>query len=1238
MRILTMRVRMLGVLSAVLSVGCGNPEPDGSPLPGSAGIEAARPPIGNAPYNWGADPGLTAAQKAILAGLQAQSGPRFEAEPWEHGQSVYRLDLNVPAPPVGGKTMSDQRIGSALAFVQANAALWNLPAPVNPWLVAINYDPICDNVTLQALNAQGLPVFNALLRVSFQSINITEVIGRVDGRHLGVVANAALPPAQAQVAFIAAMAPDSQWQAPGAPPPPVPTQVVYDPLYNGDLAAGGVIAYAFGLNQTSMLSDGGPGGYDATAYAAGVVPPTHTFTSLPQGFSSTDGQGITQRLPFYIVSGQGTGNLMLRGEGEVLPFRAVPLAYTPPGGAVAAGDSCNPDPVHWMPTISMPATSKRAAPITPTYVGLGHTARTGTAAGGIGVHGATPVAQAYDLLSNPLISAMYGDASPATHLQNPTVTTDSSGEEVVTFQEVTDDGLPVDGAYQSVVIAPANRGLTGFDGVAIAIHSKFLYFPTIAPKLAVIKSTDAVTAATTLYLSQLCPAGSAANCATTVNGALAGWNFNATLEVAASDIYPYIAMPAGEPLGLVWRLEFPTKTFLWSAEVSGVAFELPNVEMSPPNTIFNDSAGLESTSPIDFQNDNAVAAVPLADGDTKTINTDVNVGIFNFYKALGFLGVDQAGAELISEFADWDHSNANAELCISPTVAGVQFTLNCGPLCRVRGIPTSCSLNLPSDATIGGKPVSPGQNIHMLTGQVVDDRIAHEYTHGITWNTARLWDFSDETGALNESYSDVFSQLIFPNADGTWHTNTKAGVLNNLEEPNKDGLGGSPMTLAQEIGYGCSTTCSPGAILDAIPTGDCQHCWASINSLAVALASDGQRIVKENQKDFAGSMANGACAALPLAGVGGRNNLSQALFDTLTTRLQQADRFVNQAIDLVEVCNGDLATVPGLTAQDCETLQNAYTCVGIDPGYVYGTYTAVACSNLLSGGTETGTHNTFQADPGGLYNMCTLNDLTLNGQIGNSAPVTASFDNGQSVNLDNGRVTAAFACGGVTPGTVCATARSYQVNVNTAWNMCWEVQQIPGANQLGAQWIPPQDQADNMFTLWVTEKDNLGPGLLTPLQCDSPFGSSTETVCSTNVLAHWATALNGESGTDTINAGLMLNPQCSVVSVQGQNGDHGNFATQDESMDVDYQQVCYIVGCTTIGVNHFWGGPCLGSWNCAVPEPANPQSLSVAVSWEHNGTSEVEMRPVYTISVPTQGAGGAPPPNCLAGLPLVPCQ
>ena len=72
------------------------------------------------------------------------------------------------------------------------------------------------------------------------------------------------------------------------------------------------------------------------------------------------------------------------------------------------------------------------------------------------------------------------------------------------------------------------------------------------------------------------------------------------------------------------------------------------------------------------------------------------------------------------------------------------------------------------------------------------DVVGHELTHGITENTANLV-YEGQSGALNESYSDVFGSLIERKNWTMGETVVKsppfpAPYLRSLEDPNMNGL------------------------------------------------------------------------------------------------------------------------------------------------------------------------------------------------------------------------------------------------------------------------------------------------------------------------------------------------------------------------------------------------------------------------------------------------------------------
>jgi bacillolysin/thermolysin len=70
------------------------------------------------------------------------------------------------------------------------------------------------------------------------------------------------------------------------------------------------------------------------------------------------------------------------------------------------------------------------------------------------------------------------------------------------------------------------------------------------------------------------------------------------------------------------------------------------------------------------------------------------------------------------------------------------------------------------------------------TTRVAGHIVGHEFTHGVTGTSAMLI-YTGESGALNESYSDVLGNLAFPDASGGWLAGeeSKAGAIRDLAFP-----------------------------------------------------------------------------------------------------------------------------------------------------------------------------------------------------------------------------------------------------------------------------------------------------------------------------------------------------------------------------------------------------------------------------------------------------------------------
>jgi bacillolysin len=95
-----------------------------------------------------------------------------------------------------------------------------------------------------------------------------------------------------------------------------------------------------------------------------------------------------------------------------------------------------------------------------------------------------------------------------------------------------------------------------------------------------------------------------------------------------------------------------------------------------------------------------------------------------------------------------------------------------------------------------GKPKTRGGGLESYARFL--DVIAHELTHGVTETTSNL-DYRDESGASNESFSDIFGVMVAnwypgePNPLSSWNWETGSGLgagggpLRDMSDPTKTG-------------------------------------------------------------------------------------------------------------------------------------------------------------------------------------------------------------------------------------------------------------------------------------------------------------------------------------------------------------------------------------------------------------------------------------------------------------------
>jgi bacillolysin len=188
-------------------------------------------------------------------------------------------------------------------------------------------------------------------------------------------------------------------------------------------------------------------------------------------------------------------------------------------------------------------------------------------------------------------------------------------------------------------------------------------------------------------------------------------------------------------------------------------------------------------------------------------------------------------------------------------------------------------------------------------GWVVEDILMHEWTHALTAHTARL-EYRNESGALNESFSDVFACFL-DSDDWTIGEDLPHGPIRSLQNP---------------PGYG-----QPDRVADTrqLPD-DREHDWGGVHTnsgipnKAAWLMTDG-----------------GALEGVTVRGIG-RKKAEQIYYRALTAHLMPASDFRDGALALLESAR-ELEGTHDITPQDTESVRSALVAVGMLPaGDLYG--------------------------------------------------------------------------------------------------------------------------------------------------------------------------------------------------------------------------------------------------------------------------------------------------------------
>jgi Zn-dependent metalloprotease len=190
-----------------------------------------------------------------------------------------------------------------------------------------------------------------------------------------------------------------------------------------------------------------------------------------------------------------------------------------------------------------------------------------------------------------------------------------------------------------------------------------------------------------------------------------------------------------------------------------------------------------------------------------------------------------------------------------------------------------------------------------MDSMVTDDIFAHEYTHGLTEASSGLV-YAGDSGALNESMSDVFGQF-YDNGDWDIGEGCAYGVLRSLQDPT---------TYGQPRHVMAKTTFAAGTKLDHTNDYGGVHNNSGIPNYAAYLINAG------GTNPDSGVTVNGL----------GQTKTERIYFRALTWYMTSGSSFQGAKIAL-RLAAWKFATkeLYGVTYEDCGSVLNAYGSVGI---------------------------------------------------------------------------------------------------------------------------------------------------------------------------------------------------------------------------------------------------------------------------------------------------------------------
>jgi Zn-dependent metalloprotease len=442
------------------------------------------------------------------------------------------------------------------------------------------------------------------------------------------------------------------------------------------------------------------------------------------------------------------------------------------------------------------------------------------------------------------------------------------------------------------------------------------------------------------------------------------------------------------------------------------------------------------------------------------------------------------------------------------------------------------------------------KEINVFRPNVIDsDIVTHEMTHGVTWNSSNFH-YADESGALSESYSCVFSELIFKDPFPNWlYRNSR-----DLANPTINHMARYHYPPSSCVGKYSDPACA-GVDYGYV------HENSSIPSLAAVFISDGVPAYQPGTNDIPGI---------------GRDKLAALSFMTLTQILEEWSGFTDAMMGTYQACTlwrgygWENNFTPPLSQADCDVIVNAWARVGIDPNTSVGWVHVPDQhdSDFEEGGTM------YNPDSGCKVAGCILK-LTDLGQYDGMHLVCTSKDIcpyqedeyiGNTLDYSNGEYSATMNCKSITDLTIPDTVTSASVHINNS------------------------NSKDLSYLLEFV------PDIPNNLSIDYCFG--TVITRDSTVMKHWSKFFDGGKGDELVGPPSDMPPGCTVTGVSIQKINENGSVME--------------TGVTTVG-NDDSGARIMDTTNNAAPI-LGTNKRQLKVHWWFNAFNIIRYRIEYKIA------------------------